>query len=260
MDLNRVLESAVRAAEEAGKLLMSYTGRALQAEAKSTGNFVSQADRASEDLIRQRLLRDFPNSHVLGEEGGETPGSSGLTWIVDPLDGTNNFLHGVPHWAVSIGATYKGIPVVGVIHHPPMGELFSARLGDGADLNGRRIRVSGVRRFPEALLATGFSYDEGEALRRSIKMFQAFQDHGQTLRRPGAAALDLAYVAAGRFDGYWESGLKPWDCAAGIVLVKEAGGTVSDYAGRPYEIGDNDILVSNGALHEEMLRRLKPFA
>lgn len=260
MDIQGALDTAVRAAEEAGKLLLSYAGRDLRAETKSVGNFVSEADRASEALITSRLLRDFPDSLVLGEEGGETPGSSGLSWIVDPLDGTNNFLHGVPHWAVSIGATYKGIPVAGVIHHPPMGEIFAARLGSGATLNGRKIRVSEVRRFPESLLATGFSYDEGEALRRSIRMFQAFQDHGQTLRRPGAAALDLAYVAAGRFDGYWESGLKPWDCAAGVVLVKEAGGRVTDYNGRPYEIGGYDILANNGLLHEEMLRRLKPYS
>ncbi len=260
MDVDLTLDIAIKVAEDAGRLLMGYFGKSIRREAKSVGNFVSEADRKAEELIVSKLKRHFPDSGFLAEEGTLEDSKNGLTWVIDPLDGTNNFLHGFPHWAVSIGATWNGSPLLGVIHHPPMREMMAAGLGRGCWLDGRKVTVSKVRHIPEALLATGFSYDTGETLRRSMRMFQAFQDNGQTIRRPGAAALDLACVAAGRFDGYWESGLKPWDCAAGLICVAEAGGTLSTYDGSDYVLGGHDLVVSNGLLHPEMLRRLKPFA
>jgi len=260
MDIDLTLDTAISVAQSAGKLLLSYSKRSVKIESKGQGNFVSEADKASEKFIIEKLLAKFPCSSVLAEEGGSIEGNTPLKWIIDPLDGTTNFLHGYPHYAVSIAASWNDILFAGVVYHPSLDETFSAGLGRGAFLNGQKISVSSNRRIPESLLVTGFSYDTGDKLRRSMKMFQAFQDNGQTLRRTGSAALDLAYVAAGRFDGFWETGLFPWDCSAGILMIQEAGGMVSDYANNPYILGGPDILTSNGLLHQEMLRRLQPFS
>jgi myo-inositol-1(or 4)-monophosphatase len=257
MNLDKTLDIASDIAQQAGKLLMQLSGKVQGIRQKGKGNFVSEADKKAEELILEKLQQHFPGSSFLAEESGEIDTSHELTWVIDPLDGTTNYLHGFPHWAVSIGALWKNKPFLGVIYHPPLNEIFTAVLGRGSRLNRHKINVSKVRRLPESLLATGFAYDTGEALRRSMKLFKAFQDHGQSLRRPGAAALDLAAVAAGRFDGFWESGLKAWDSCAGIVLIAEAGGKISDYTGKPYHPGDPDLCVSNGLLHEEMLRRFK---
>lgn len=261
MDIDRTLDVAIQVAETAGKLLLDYSKRQLRVEVKGQSNFVSEADKASEALIINKLSQAFPGCSFLAEEGGgNTEGDTPLKWIIDPLDGTTNYLRGYPHYAVSIAATWNNTLFAGVIHAPTVNETFSTGLGRGSFLNGRKMKVSNIRRVPDSLLSTGFSYDTGDKLRRSMKMFQTFQDNGQTIRRPGSAALDLAYVAAGRFDGFWESGLKPWDCAAGVLMIQESGGKVTNFADEPYELGGNDILSSNGVLHTEMLRRLRPFA
>jgi myo-inositol-1(or 4)-monophosphatase len=260
MDIERTLAACTTTARKAGQLLLDYSTREVKTETKGRGNFVSEADKAAEKFIIETLTAQFPDAAIHAEESGKREGSSPLKFIIDPLDGTTNFLHGFPHYGVSIAASWNGLVFAGAVYHPPLDDMFTASLGNGSFLNERKIQVSQNRRISECLLVTGFSYDTGDKLRRSMKMFQCFQDNGQTLRRTGSAALDLAYIASGRFDGYWETGLFAWDCAAGILLVQEAGGEVTDYANNKYELDSPDLLASNGLLHKEMLRRLEPFA
>ena len=246
------------AAEEAGRLLLSRFGSVQRVRYKGPADIVTAADRASERLIRRRLATSFPAIPFLGEEGGGPEHLERLeaVWVVDPLDGTVNFAHGNPVFSVSIALVEGGQPVAGVVHDPTRRESFLARRGAGAWLGRRRLEVTRRRQLLESLLSTGFSYQRGATLDLSLSRFARFHHAARAVRRPGSAALDLAYVAAGRFDGFWESGLKPWDVAAGWLLVEEAGGRVTDYAGRPYRLGGGDILASNGRLHPAMRRRL----
>ncbi len=247
------LAAAVRAAEEAGRLILRRYGTALTVRDKGVADIVTEVDAAAERLIRRRLAPlGIP---VMGEEGGGGEGADRL-WIVDPLDGTVNFAHGYPVFSVSIALVERGRPVVGVVHDPTRRETFRAERGHGAWLGKKRLKTSPRRRLMESLLSTGFSYQRGSLLERSLRRFGRFHHAARAVRRPGSAAIDLAYVAAGRFDGFWETGLKPWDVAAGWLLVEEAGGRVSDYAGRPYRLGSVDILASNGPLHGAMRRTL----
>lgn len=253
------LAVAVGAAEAAGRLLASRFGRIRRVRYKGATDIVTEADGASERLIRALIARAFPADAVLGEEGGG-PGdlaAPGRLWVVDPLDGTVNFAHGYPVFSVSIALVEDGRPLVGVVHDPTRGETFAAARGGGARLDGRRIRVSPRSRLIESLLSTGFSYQRGRALDLSLRRFARFHHTTRAVRRPGSAAIDLAYVAAGRFDGFWETGLKPWDVAAGWLIVEEAGGRVTDYAGKPYRLGQPDILASNRRLHGAMARTVR---
>ncbi|BAS28826.1 inositol monophosphatase family protein [Limnochorda pilosa] len=257
MDLEAPHRLAVTVAREAGGLLLERFGRAHTVEHKGPTDLVTEADRLSEEHILARIRESYPGHAILSEEAGLQERSGGLRWIVDPLDGTTNFAHGLPLFSVSIALEVDGELAVGVVYDPAAGELFDAVRGRGARLNGRPVHVSAVDTLQEALLVTGFPYDlwrdEGED---NLDYFARFARRCQGVRRLGSAALDLAYVAAGRLDGYWELKIHAWDIAAGALLVQEAGGRLSTLDGDPFRVDGGRILASNGHLHEAMLQVL----
>ncbi|MGF1500523.1 MAG: inositol monophosphatase family protein [Paracoccaceae bacterium] len=249
------LNVMVRTARKAGRALVRDFGEVenLQVSRKGAGDFVTVADRKAEEIIRRELRGARPSYGWLGEETGEEPGEDPTRrWIVDPLDGTTNFLHGLPHWAVSIALEHKGQIVAGVVFDPAKDEIFVAEKGQGAWLNDRRIRVSGRRELTETLFATGIPFAAKSTLPETLADLAAVMPRTAGVRRWGAAALDLAYVAAGRFDGFWERELNPWDMAAGIAIVREAGGIVSALGhapGRANPLETGTILAANGEVH-----------
>ena len=255
-----MLNFAIQTARDAGRVLAERFGRNLRISNKSELDLVTESDLASERLIIDRIKTHYPRHTILAEESGtNSPAAEGAPsdwrWIIDPLDGTTNYAHGYPCFCVSMGLERNGTLELGVIYDPLRDEVFAAERGQGAALNGKRIHVSPTPNLASALLCTGFPYDvreRGEFARH----FANFIMNAQGVRRDGAAALDLAYVAAGRFDGFWEEGLKPWDVAAGILLIEEAGGRVSDYHNGPLDIFTPPILATNGLLHEQMMRVL----
>ncbi len=257
MDYQAILEMTVAIAHEAGSIVArDFPLAALDHVGfKGEVNPVTETDRAAEDLIRSRVQDLFPEHRILAEESGgdawDGPGPP--VWLIDPLDGTNNFAHGFPHVGVSISLVDSQQPVVGVVYDPLREETFAARVGGGATLNGQLIRVSDVEDLPEAFLATGFPYDRRTAADNNVERMDHFLRRSQGVRRAGAAVLDLAYVACGRFDGFWEIRLRPWDVAAGILLVQEAGGAVTDFAGGPGVLSGKQIVASNGRIHAHML-------
>ena len=222
----------------------------LQVSMKGPADFVSSADFKAEKTIRTELAKARPGFGFLMEESGSSPGSDGKhRWIVDPLDGTLNFLHGIPHFCISIGLEREGEIVAGVVYEPTRDEMFWAEKGNGAYLNDRRLRVSARRGLGDAVIGTGIPFRERGDHKTYLATLAAVMNATAGVRRPGAAALDLAYVAAGRFDGYWEFGLSPWDLAAGILLVREAGGYVSDLSGGHDMLTSGDVLAANDHLH-----------
>ena len=255
-----MLDFAIETAREAGRVLAERFGRAsLEVQHKGEIDLVTESDLAAERLIVERIRSYYPRHDILAEESGtsahEGAGESAYKWIIDPLDGTTNYAHGYPCFCVSIALEEEGELVIGVIYDPTRDELFAAERGGGATLNGRRIRVSETSDLNEALLCTGYPYDvRGRG--NFAHNFTNFIMHAQSVRRDGSAALDLAYVACGRFDGFWEEGLRPWDVAAGVVLIKEAGGHVSRYDNTPFDIYTPPIMASNGLVHEAMMRVL----
>ncbi|WP_027481560.1 inositol monophosphatase family protein [Deinococcus pimensis] len=255
-DLTELLEVAVRAAHVAGRLHLDHKDRAFEVRSKSApGDLVTEVDSLAEAAIREVIAGAYPHHAVLGEEGGRS-GDAEEEWIVDPLDGTVNYAHGFPVSCVSIGFQRAGERLVGAVFDPNRNELFTATRGGGAFLNGRAARVSGRGALAEpALLATGFPYNVSEDA-RNLELLRRALSRGLPVRRPGAAALDLCYVACGRLDGYWEFGLKPWDSAAGSVIVEEAGGRVTDLAGEATPYAEM-IVASNGHLHEELMNMLR---
>jgi myo-inositol-1(or 4)-monophosphatase len=247
-------------ARQAGAILRDGFGRVTHVEHKGATDLVTDYDRRSEALIVTALRARFPDHAVLAEEGGASGGdgsSGGYRWLVDPLDGTTNFAHGLPTFAVSIALTLDNRPIVGVVYDPMRDELFAAEAAKGATLNGAPIRVSAETSLQEALLATGFTYDLRNAPRDNFREFKEIHLQVQGIRRAGAAALDGAWVGAGRLDAYWEFGVKPWDIAAGALIVQEAGGRASTTDGGADFVGSDSILVSNGHLHERMLALLR---
>ena len=261
IDLQEPLDHAVSIAKEAGNLLREGFGQQLIIEAKDSAvDWVTQYDTAAEALIVERLEASFPTHTIVGEENGRLPKQSAYTWYIDPLDGTTNFAHGFPIFAVSLGLSYQDQPILGVVYDPMRDECFYASQNNGAYLKNAQttiqIQVSDTDNLIRALLGTGFPYDRSLS-ERSLATLEKFllQTHG--IRRQGAAALDLASVAAGRFDGYWEFNLKSWDVTAGIIILKEAGGRVTNFAGDEVMITPQmDLVASNGRLHQQMLQVL----
>jgi myo-inositol-1(or 4)-monophosphatase len=256
----RMLEVARELAVEAGKVHLAHWRGVDPGEVKLKGrrNPVTEADVASERRIVSGLAKAFPTHRVVAEEEGGRAGSDDWTWYVDPLDGTVNFAHGLPVFAVSIGACRGEEIVAGVVHAAALGETYEATRGGGARRNGRPIQVSRTADLSEALLATGFAYKRNEVADNNVKPFADLVLRCRDIRRLGSAALDLAYVAAGHYDAYWEPHLNPWDLAAGILLVLESGGRVTDLAGGPSMLVRGDILASNGtALHDVVLDRVR---
>jgi myo-inositol-1(or 4)-monophosphatase len=252
------MSAAVAAARNAGAILRDQAKSGFGVERKtSIVNLVTDADRAAEQAIVEQLLAAFPTYGVLAEERGEAGRmESGCRWIIDPLDGTTNFAHGFPCYSISIALEQQGTCVLGVVLDPIRDELFTAKAGQGAWLNGQAIRVSSVAALDDALLATGFAYDIRETVDNNLNHFSRFALRAQGIRRTGSAALDLCYVAAGRLDGYWEVKLSPWDSAAGTVILREAGGLITHFDGSPYSIYGKDLVASNGSLHPAMLQVL----
>jgi myo-inositol-1(or 4)-monophosphatase len=243
-------------AEGAGGVLRKYFTKVRKIERKYNAGIVTEADKLAESHVLKKIFRNYPNSSIITEESGEFRRDGSLCWILDPLDGTTNYAHGFPWFCVSIGLFEDGKPRAGVVFNPITGEKFTAEAGKGARLNGKPIRVSKAARLGDSLLSTGFYYSKGSHLRKEMEYFRRMNEVALGVRRPGAAALDLACVAAGRFDGFWERGLSPWDVAAGWLLVQEAGGKITDYRGQPATIFDREILVSNGRLHRKLVNVL----
>jgi myo-inositol-1(or 4)-monophosphatase len=248
-----MLDFAIRVAQRAGRLLRDRLGSRIDVTHKGAINIVTDVDLASEHLIREEIATHYPKHEVLAEEGGLTETESEYRWIVDPLDGTTNYAHGFPVFCVSIALEYKRQTIVGVVYDPMRDELFSAEKGGGAALNNRPIRVSSTSDILQSLLSTGFPYDIKTANLTNLEHWANFAMRAQALRRVGSAALDLSYVACGRFDGFWELSLNPWDMAAGALIVSEAGGRVSDFEGNPFSNYKPEVIASNGIIHSTMV-------
>ncbi len=251
----------VKAARRAGRSLKRDLGEIenLQVSLKGPANFVSAADRRAEEMLYDDLSKARPGYGFIGEEGGTREGSDKAnTWIVDPLDGTTNFLHGIPQFAISIGLQREGVVIAGVIYNPANDELYIAERGKGAFLNDMRLRVAGRKKLNDCVIACGLPHigrGDHELARREMA---ALQPRVAGLRRFGAASLDLAFVAAGRLDGYWERNLKPWDIAAGLIMVREAGGTVSGIEGHDNALDSGNVVCGNEVIHGELVKILKP--
>ena len=259
-----MINVAVRAAREAGKIInrASLDLDLLRVTQKSARDFVTEVDRASEQAIIDILLKAFPQHGILGEETGTTHGQadSEYQWIIDPLDGTTNFIHGMPVYAVSIALAHQGVVQHGVVYDPSRDELFTASRGGGSFLNNRRLRVSKRTRLEDALIGTGFPFRKGDDLDTYLEMFKKVAERCVGLRRPGAAAIDLAYLAAGRYDGFFETGLKPWDVAAGSLLITEAGGLVGNYTGEADFLHRGELVAGSPRIYAQLVALLKPYA
>lgn len=248
------LALAVAVAREAGDLLRLHQRDILNVRHKGVVDLVTDADLASERLIAGRVLAAYPGDHLLAEEGTEnaTADTGDRRWIVDPLDGTTNYAHGYPLYAVSIGLEVNGTPVVGAVYIPMLDEMFAASVGGGATLNDMPIRVSSNEALIDSMLSTGFAYDP-DSRAANYAHWNEFATRAQAVRRDGAAALDLVYVACGRYDGFWEAELSPWDMAAGSLIVTEAGGRLTGYSGEPFDLYARQVVATNGLIHDDML-------
>ena len=248
-----MLNFAIRVAQDAGRLLRDRVGTRIDVAHKGAINIVTDVDIASERLIREAIATQYPRHQVLAEEGGLDESRSEYRWVIDPLDGTTNYAHGYPVFCVSIALEYQGETILGVVYDPMRDELFTAERGGGAALNNRPIRVSSTASMMESLLSTGFPYDIRTSTLTNLDHWANFAMNAQALRRDGAAALDLSYVACGRYDGFWELNLSPWDMAAGGLIVTEAGGRVSDFGGGEFSSYKPEIIASNGLIHDRMV-------
>ncbi|MGI5836077.1 MAG: inositol monophosphatase family protein [Chloroflexota bacterium] len=257
LHLATLAEVAASAAKAAGTVLLDHWKNGYAIHFKGDIDLVTDADRQAEATIVSLIRSRFPDHEILAEEGSGSGGtaSSSYRWIIDPLDGTTNYAHRYPHFAVSIAVEQAGAIIVGTVYDPVLGELFEARVGEGAYLNGRPLQVSSVDRLLRALLCTGFPYDR-KLFKPCLNRWEYFIRRSQAVRRDGSAALDVCYVAAGRFDGYWEEHLAPWDVAAGVLIVREAGGMVTGLQGQEPDIYRGGIVASNGLIHAELLQGL----
>ncbi len=251
-----MINIAIEAARKAGIFLKDNVGNIHTIERKGgqERNIVTEIDKRSEEIIIETIKKHFPQHDILGEESGSKHSAdSDYRWVIDPLDGTTNFTHGLPVFCVSIGVEQSGQVIIGVIYDPNLDEMFVAEKGKGAFLNGKKIGVSGVNELIQSLLVTGFPYNIAENPNLAIERFVSFLLHAQAVRRMGSAAIDLAYVAAGRYDGFWEVALNPWDVAAGSLILQEAGGLITDFSGSGFSIYSKEVLASNGHVHREMI-------
>ncbi len=257
--MHPMLNIAVKAARRAGNLIYRSTDKIdhLTVTKKSHADFVSEVDRAAEQVIMETLLEAYPSHAILAEESG-SHGESEYLWIIDPLDGTTNFLHSFPQFAVSIALEHKGVLTQAVIYDPVRNELFTATRGQGAYLNDKRIRVSKRLHMADALIGTGFPYSNFQHIDSYMAILKDVMQQSSGLRRPGSAALDLAWMAAGRYDGFFETGLKAWDIAAGCLLITEAGGMVSDLVGEDSYIKTGHICAGNPNIHPQLLKLMAP--
>lgn len=247
------IKTAVDAALKGGEVLLSRLGSSNNVRFKDTINLVTEADLLSEQAVVSVIKESYPDHQIMGEEGVANGGESDHKWIIDPLDGTTNYAHGYPVFSVSIALEVKGEVVAGVVYNPILKELFRAEKGKGAFLNDRKLQVSKTGKLIDSLLSTGFPYVRMTGGPTNLAYFNKVIMNCQEIRRDGSAALDLCYVAAGRFDGYWELMLKPWDDAAGMLMVTEAGGKVTDLKGGPYSIYSDEILATNGLIDDELM-------
>jgi myo-inositol-1(or 4)-monophosphatase len=254
---SQFLKVAVAAAYVAGAIQKKGFGKRHQVRFKGEIDLVTEVDKGCEDKIHKIISREFPEHDFLMEESGSSNKPSEFKWIIDPLDGTTNYAHGYPCFCVSIGLEYRGKVIVGVVYEPIMDQLFTAVRGEGAFRNRKKIKVSKTPILKRGMLVTGFSYDLQKRTKDNIENFSKFIMNAQAVRRDGAAAIDLCYVACGRFDGFWELDLQPWDTAAGSLVLQEAGGKLSRFDGTVFSIYDRDILASNGIIHPEMIDILK---
>ncbi len=253
------LDTAIDAAKAAGEILMRAYEKPKQIEFKAEVDLVTETDRASERLIIEKILAQYPQHAIVAEESGARKTGSDYRWIIDPLDGTTNYAHDLPLFSISIALEYKKEIIVGVVYDPARPELFYAEKGSGAFLNGKPIAVSSVNDLNRALLVTGFPVQKREQAERNIEVFRAFTLRSQGVRRLGSAALDLCYVACGRFEAHWEFRLHAWDTAAGSRILTEAGGRISDFGGETFDPFGTETLATNGKIHESMMQVLKPF-
>jgi len=255
-DIEDFAQVGIEIAREAGQLLLERFHTDFAVSHKGAVNLVTDVDLASEELIVSRIRKAFPTHSILAEERHQDPRGGGCKWVIDPLDGTTNYAHGYPVFSVSIGLEVSGELEWGAVFDPVRNELFAGRRGFGATCNGKPLAVSKTVSLGASLLATGFPYDI-QTTRTNLDNFCAFALRTQGIRRAGSAALDLCYVAAGRFDGFWELKLNPWDCAAGSLIVRESGGIATNFSSRPASIYEGEIIASNGLIHQEMLAVLE---
>ena len=250
--MHPMLHTAVRSVREGGRVILMYFDQLdrLEYSSKGRNDYVSQADVEAERAVLDVLTRAYPDHGIIAEESGEREGSE-YTWVIDPLDGTTNFLHGFPMFAVSVAVNRGGVLEHGVVYDPLHDEMFTASRGEGAQLNGKRLRVSTTRQLAPSLLGTGFPFRDLGIIEPWMRSFQSLLPKTSGIRRAGAAALDLAYVAAGRLDGFWEFGLKPWDMAAGALLIREAGGLVADVSGGQDFLENGNLVAANPLIFEE---------
>jgi len=248
------LDIAVKAARAAGAIQKEHFGASHDIQYKGESNLVTEIDLACEYAIKQIVFEKWPDHAFLGEEGG-SKGSGEYLWIVDPLDGTTNYAHNYPHFCASVALQKGGQIVAGAVYDPMRDELYTAKRGDGAFLNGKPIHISAISKLEQAMLVTGFPYDLARR-EKALPRFNAMQRRVQAIRRDGSAALNLCYVACGRFDGFWEISLHAWDIAAGWLIIEESGGKITGLDGNPTSIYSEEILASNGLLHDEMVRTL----
>jgi myo-inositol-1(or 4)-monophosphatase len=256
-----LLSTAIEAVMKAGEIQMSFIDTGFAVSHKGTIDLVTEADVAVETMFRKMIAERFPDHTILAEEFGEDAATQGASycWVFDPIDGTNNYAHGLPIFCSSLALEIDGKGEIGAIYDPTRKELFVAERGGGALLNGRPIHVSNASTLVESMLVTGFPYDIHDRIPEIVGLFGEFVGKARAVRRLGSAALDLCYVAAGRMDGFWEQDLKPWDIAAGTIIVEEAGGKVTDFAGEPHASRRPQLLATNGKIHDEMMEITREF-
>ncbi len=256
IDMESVKRVGIKAAYQAADILQQKFGRISQVRKKGVVDLVTEADTAAEQRILEVIRSRFPDHGILAEESGRAAGKKACTWIIDPLDGTTNYAHQIGFYAVSIAFALEGDIVLGLVLNPVTGELFTATAGGGAECNRRPIRVSEVTSLTDSLLVTGFPYDVRADPAPVISRFARCLTAAQGIRRLGSAALDLCHVACGRFEGFWEENLKPWDTAAGMLIAREAGARITDFSNRPYRPESRELLATNGRIHDRMLELL----